>query len=215
MSARRELAADPTKTLALRFDISGRRATLAMIEWAPGAAPLGPITAVPQRNEGGVGMTTRVATGARSAWLAGLLATALAVPALAASETTAERLLNAGAEPQNWLHPSQGLCRAPLLHARPDQQGQRQGSQGRLDLRARRHRGRRHLAARRPRGHADRRGRLHVRHRRLGLGLQARHQRRARASWSGRWTRAPTRTGRARCPAAASTTAASRCGRTR
>ena len=48
-------------------------------------------------------MTTRVATGARSAWLAGLLATALAVPALAASETTADRLLNAGAEPQNWL----------------------------------------------------------------------------------------------------------------
>jgi alcohol dehydrogenase (cytochrome c) len=48
-------------------------------------------------------MATRVATGTRSAWLAGLLATALAVPALAASETTADRLLNAAAEPGNWL----------------------------------------------------------------------------------------------------------------
>ena len=97
------VAAGAMKTVALRFDIGGQRATLAVIEWAPGAAPLGPIIAGPQRNEGGVGMTTRVATGARSAWLAGLLATALAVPALAASETTADRLLNAGAEPQNWL----------------------------------------------------------------------------------------------------------------
>jgi alcohol dehydrogenase (cytochrome c) len=48
-------------------------------------------------------MATRVATGARSAWLAGLLATVVAVPALAASDTTADRLLNAAAEPQNWL----------------------------------------------------------------------------------------------------------------
>jgi len=48
-------------------------------------------------------MATGVATGARAAWLAGLLATALAVPALAASETTAERLLNTAAEPENWL----------------------------------------------------------------------------------------------------------------
>jgi alcohol dehydrogenase (cytochrome c) len=48
-------------------------------------------------------MATRVATGVRSAWLAGLLATALAVPALAAGETTADRLLNAAAEPGNWL----------------------------------------------------------------------------------------------------------------
>ena len=48
-------------------------------------------------------MATRVARSARAAWLAGLLATALAAPALAASETTADRLLNAGAEPENWL----------------------------------------------------------------------------------------------------------------
>jgi hypothetical protein len=48
-------------------------------------------------------MATRVATGARSTWFAGLLATALAVPALAASDTTADRLLKAAAEPENWL----------------------------------------------------------------------------------------------------------------
>src|SRR3712207_1728102 len=48
-------------------------------------------------------MATCVATGARAAWLGSLLATALAVPALAASETTAERLLKAAAEAENWL----------------------------------------------------------------------------------------------------------------
>jgi alcohol dehydrogenase (cytochrome c) len=39
----------------------------------------------------------------RSAWLLGVCAAALATPALAASETTMERLLNADKEPQNWL----------------------------------------------------------------------------------------------------------------
>ena len=38
---------------------------------------------------------------AAPAWLLGLAAVALATPALAASETTSERLLNADAEPQN------------------------------------------------------------------------------------------------------------------
>ncbi len=37
------------------------------------------------------------------AWLLGLCAAAIATPALAASETTMERLLNADKEPQNWL----------------------------------------------------------------------------------------------------------------
>ena len=120
-------------------------------------------------------MATRMARGAPATWLGALLASALAVPALAASDTTAERLLERGGRARELAHPPQGLRGDPLLDARRDQQGQRQGPQGRLDLRARRHRGRRHLAARRPRGHPDRRGRLHVRHRRLGLGLQARH----------------------------------------
>ena len=39
----------------------------------------------------------------RPAWLLGVCAVALATPALAASETTMERLLNADNEPQNWL----------------------------------------------------------------------------------------------------------------
>ncbi len=39
----------------------------------------------------------------RPAWLLGLCAAALATPALAASQTTTERLLNADNEPQNWL----------------------------------------------------------------------------------------------------------------
>src|SRR5512132_2547285 len=41
--------------------------------------------------------------GGRPAWLLGLCAAALATPALAASQTTTERLLNADKEPQNWL----------------------------------------------------------------------------------------------------------------
>jgi alcohol dehydrogenase (cytochrome c) len=44
-----------------------------------------------------------MATWSDRSWLAGVLATALVTPALAAGETTAERLLNAAAEPQNWL----------------------------------------------------------------------------------------------------------------
>ncbi len=39
----------------------------------------------------------------RPAWLLGVCALALATPALAASETTMEQLLNADKEPQNWL----------------------------------------------------------------------------------------------------------------
>src|SRR5918995_5895097 len=39
----------------------------------------------------------------RRAWLVGLLAAAIAAPALAAGETTPERLLAADDEPQNWL----------------------------------------------------------------------------------------------------------------
>jgi alcohol dehydrogenase (cytochrome c) len=39
----------------------------------------------------------------RPGWLAGVLAAALAAPALAAGQTTAERLLAADSEPQNWL----------------------------------------------------------------------------------------------------------------
>jgi alcohol dehydrogenase (cytochrome c) len=39
----------------------------------------------------------------RPAWLAGLLAAVIAAPALAAGETTPERLLAADDEPQNWL----------------------------------------------------------------------------------------------------------------
>ena len=73
-----------------------------------------------------------------------------------------------GGRARELAHPPQGLRGDPVLHARRDQEGERAGPQSRLDLRAGRHRGRRHLAARRPRGHPDRRGRLHVRHRRLG-----------------------------------------------
>ena len=48
-------------------------------------------------------MATRMARGAPATWLGALLASALAVSALAASDTTAERLLDTAAEPQNWL----------------------------------------------------------------------------------------------------------------
>ncbi len=41
--------------------------------------------------------------GQRPAWLLGLCVAAIATPALAASQTTMERLLNADNEPQNWL----------------------------------------------------------------------------------------------------------------
>ena len=82
----------------------------------------------------------------------------------------------AAAEPENWLTHHKDYAATAIFHARRDQQGHRAGPQGRLGLCARRHRGRRHLAARRSRGHADRRGRRDVRHRRLGLGLQARYQ---------------------------------------
>ncbi|CAA9578300.1 MAG: Glucose dehydrogenase, PQQ-dependent, partial [uncultured Thermomicrobiales bacterium] len=68
----------------------------------------------------------------------------------------------------------------PLRAARPDQPRERERPQGRLDDGAGRRRGGRHLDPRRPRGHAHRRGRLPLRHRRLGLGLQGRRARRQR-----------------------------------
>jgi alcohol dehydrogenase (cytochrome c) len=48
-------------------------------------------------------MATCVARGVRAAWLGSLLASALSLPALAQGDTTAERLLNTAAEPENWL----------------------------------------------------------------------------------------------------------------
>ena len=126
-------------------------------------------------------------------------------------ETTSQRLLDADKEQQNWIthHKNYSAQRFSTL----DQinAGNVKGPEGRLDDATRRCRRRRHLVARRPRGHADRRGRLHVRHRRLGIGLQDRYAWREGDACFGRWTPRPTTIGRAQSPAAASTIAASDC----
>ena len=160
-------------------------------------------------------MATRMARGAPAAWLGGLLASALAVPALAASETTAERLLDTAAEPQNWLthHKDYAATRYSTLDEinKDNVQGLKVawtfalgGIEG---------------GGIWPHGGLEgtpivEDGFMYVTDG-WGSVYKLDITRAARASWSGRWTRAPTRTGRARCPAAASTTAASRCGRTR
>ena len=109
------------------------------------------------------------------------------------------------------------LSGPPVLGAQGDQHRHGQEPEGRVHGRARRLRGRRHpLQVRRSRSHPDRRGRRHVRAGRLGHGLcDRRLQRQARAPSAGSSIPPPTRPGPATWPAAASTTAAWRCGRTR
>jgi hypothetical protein len=59
------------------------------------------------------------------------------------AEVTAERLINADKEPQNWLMNHRTYDAQRYSSARPNQQSQRQGPQARLRRGARRHVGER------------------------------------------------------------------------
>ena len=129
-------------------------------------------------------------------------------------DTTSQRLLEADKEPQNWIthHNDYNAQRfSPLDQINA---GNVKGMKVAWTMQLGGLEGGGIWTPRRPRGHADRRERLHVRHRRLGLRLQDRHARRQGDACSGRWTPRPTTIGPARSPAAASITAASLSSRT-
>ena len=106
------------------------------------------------------------------------LVLAAGLSASPAHAVTQERLLNAEKEEGNWLHHHRtyaGHRFAPLKEINKDTVKNLKvawtlalGGIERGGI----------WTPWRPRGHADRRGRLPLRHRRLGLGLQGRHPRR-------------------------------------